>query len=684
MNFSASRRENQAVRISLPEKGRDPLMKRIATIAVFVVLFVPPAYSQGKSSTTVAEIVARVTSAYSSCRTYSDEGEVKLHSESSMNLFGFGGVYASDPRRRNQSFRTAFVRPAKFRFEVWSDGSRGDWQRLIAWKEGDTEKSWWWQSQHESPLGRSLRDFSPLSHDVAKTVPALLFPDLFPAGNLLNAIEGLKLDGRDKFDGRETFRLAGKYEGDAFKVWIDSETFLIVKTLRRQKFYSADLDTITTYKPQINADIAADLLAFNTPAVHELLQAAVASDPNVLPMVVPPQLDAKPDAAKLSLAPKKVEAPKKEKEKKKKGDKAAAPANNVLPADEDDVVRVDTNLVALDVLAVDKEGRFINGLTGKDFVVKEDGELQTVATFALGDDPNRARTIILIIDYSGSQLPFIRNSVEAAKTLVDQLNPKDRMAIVTDDISLLVDFTQDKVELKKRLDSLWKGVSSEHRLGMSAQYSALMATIDRLATEADVHPIIIFQTDGDELPILRPVSKYPPPYPMAVSNTVRKFSILDIFSAGLRSKATIYSVVPGIRLIGFSPAEQAQRAKHAWEVWDSALEKFRPDINKRLRAANEKRSDEDWQKTVATGVWTQTALLTLARITGGWADFLEKEDQAAAIYARILNDINRRYIVGYQPINKAHDGKLRRVSVTVRDHPEYVVFGRDSYYAPAP
>ena len=134
----------------------------------------------------------------------------------------------------------------------------------------------------------------------------------------------------------------------------------------------------------------------------------VVGGPAVLPMVLPPQLEAKRDAAQLSLAPKKEVAPKKDKEKKKQGDQAAATSNNVLPADEDDVVRVDTNLVALDVLAVDKEGRFINGLTGKDFVVKEDGELQTVATFALGDDPNRARTIILIIDYSGSSFPSSR------------------------------------------------------------------------------------------------------------------------------------------------------------------------------------------------------------------------------------------------------------------------------------
>lgn len=52
---------------------------------------------------------------------------------------------------------------------------------------------------------------------------------------------------------------------------------------------------------------------------------------------------------------------------------------------------------------------------------------------------NVPRTIVLIIDYSGSQLPFIKNSVAAAKVLVDKLGPKDLMAIVTDDVELLLD-----------------------------------------------------------------------------------------------------------------------------------------------------------------------------------------------------------------------------------------------------
>ena len=74
----------------------------------------------------------------------------------------------------------------------------------------------------------------------------------------------------------------------------------------------------------------------------------------------------------------------------------------------------------------------------------------------------------------------------------------------------------------------------------------------------------------------------------------------------------------------------------------------------------------------------------VAQLSGGWADFLEQPDQSADIYARILSDINGRYIIGYQPANTERDGKLRQVTIEVRGHPEYSVWGRTSYYAPVP
>ena len=73
----------------------------------------------------------------------------------------------------------------------------------------------------------------------------------------------------------------------------------------------------------------------------------------------------------------------------------------------------------------------------------------------------------------------------------------------------------------------------------------------------------------------------------------------------------------------------------------------------------------------------------VADLTGGWTSFLEEPVQAADIYARILADINHRYVISYYPTDQAQDGRLRKVHVEVRGHPDYVVQGRTSYYATA-
>ena len=80
----------------------------------------------------------------------------------------------------------------------------------------------------------------------------------------------------------------------------------------------------------------------------------------------------------------------------------------------------------------------------------------------------------------------------------------------------------------------------------------------------------------------------------------------------------------------------------------------------------------------------QMALSAVAPRSGGWTEFLETPDQAEGIYNRILADINHRYIVGYYPTNKTHDGARRKIKFEVKGHPEYYVLGRTSYYAPVP
>jgi VWFA-related protein len=352
-------------------------------------------------------------------------------------------------------------------------------------------------------------------------------------------------------------------------------------------------------------------------------------------------------------------------------------------AKDDEVLRLKTTLVTSDVLVLDQQGRAIKGLKPGDFILKEDGQAQEIANFSLGNDAAIARSIVLIIDYSGSQLPYIQTSVEAAKVLVDQLNPKDRMAIVTDDVALLVDFTSDKQELKEKLEFLKKQALSG-KVGWSRQFSALMATLKELFDEEDLRPIIIFQTDGDELSRLGRALPYAPPpsanraQEVAAEFSFKPFTMADVLTQAEKTRATIYTVIPGHQLIGKSQGEQIELMKKQFAARFAAA---RREGKSSLPDANSL-PPEVFARQAERVVACQLAISGVAKLTGGWFSFLEQPSQAADIYSRMLSDINLRYVLGFYPSNEARDGKRRKLTIEVRNHPEYTVLGRKSYYAP--
>ncbi len=384
-------------------------------------------------------------------------------------------------------------------------------------------------------------------------------------------------------------------------------------------------------------------------------------------------------------------------------------------SDEDDVIRIDTSLVTCDVLVVDRHGQNVSGLTAEDFVVTEDGELQKVGHFLLGNSATLPRTIVLIIDYSGSQRPYLESSVTAAKILVDKLGPYDQMAIVTDDVDLLVNFTDDKKKLKKHLDELVErtrfkkgffGIGSGIRFGRSAQYSALLATLREAFDDDELRPIVVFQTDGDELlnlrnsPIVPTVAPGLPPdlyeedeqvqrlRRQAQQDNLRDYSIDDVYRAAENSRATIYTVIPGYKLIGLTPDQQVERMRveddRRLRVLETALKPEAFTERKAYLQDRRKRTPVVAVKFRARELARiQSALAEVATLAGGWTEFLESPLQANDIYSRILSDINQRYMVGYYPSNKEHDGKLRKIDFKVKGHPDYSILGRRSYFAPS-
>lgn len=369
------------------------------------------------------------------------------------------------------------------------------------------------------------------------------------------------------------------------------------------------------------------------------------------------------------------------------------PKTNNVSTDEE-VIRIDTNLVVVDCLVIDKKGNAIKGLKREDFIITEDNQTQEIQTFTLGDDTKLPRSIVLIIDYSGSQLPYIERSVEAAKILVDKLRPNDLMAVVTDDVEIISQFTADKVKLKKELDSLKKDAYKK-RFGKSLQFSSLYAVLNEMFDEEDVRPIILFQTDGDQLDslkggqmeILRNSSLFPFRFPFPIAN----FTFNDLLQKVEKSRTTIYSIVPGIRRIGLTEEEKKERIKAEQENYRKIYEQIfgrrypTPQPPSQEQEVRLKKQQELINKAYPNGLPDpQDAMYSLSQLSGGWIDFLEKPEDAEGVYSRILSEINTRYIIGFSPTNEAKDGKRRVVKIEVKGHPEYIVWGRKTYIAPLP
>jgi VWFA-related protein len=349
--------------------------------------------------------------------------------------------------------------------------------------------------------------------------------------------------------------------------------------------------------------------------------------------------------------------------------------NQKTSAEDEETIKVKTDLVVSDVLVVNQKGNVVLGLQQNDFVVTEDGMPQKIEIFSVGENATIPRSIVLIVDYSGSTTPFSINSITAAKHLVDKLAPQDRMAIVTDDVKLLVDFTKDKVLLKKELDELAKKLI-KGKSGRSEQYTALMATLNEMFDEEDIRPIVILESDGDELFALKNNKENMPPfYYRQVSR--KNYSFEDVLALVNKSRATIYSIIPGFPIGGLSQKEQIAKTEFMFDEYM----KFSSQIAK-VPYKQEKFPKDIIIPRLNRTLKMQSALAEIAELSGGYTDYIDKAEDGENVYSNIFKVINNRYVIGYYPIKEETNGKRRNVKIEVKGHPEYTVMGRKTYRAP--
>ena len=101
----------------------------------------------------------------------------------------------------------------------------------------------------------------------------------------------------------------------------------------------------------------------------------------------------------------------------------------VVAQDDDDVVRVNTELVVLNVTVTDSAGQYVKNLKKSDFKIYEDGvEIQSnkIASFSLQESPYAA---VVLLDSSGSMEARFSLARSAAIRFLDGLRPEDVAAV---------------------------------------------------------------------------------------------------------------------------------------------------------------------------------------------------------------------------------------------------------------
>jgi VWFA-related protein len=118
--------------------------------------------------------------------------------------------------------------------------------------------------------------------------------------------------------------------------------------------------------------------------------------------------------------------------------------------DPDEVIKVETNLVTMPVSVLDREGRFVSGLTQKDFRIFENGIEQKVDYFQSVEQPF---TVILMIDVSPSTAYQIDEIHDAAISFVDQLRPNDKVMVMSfdDRVHVLTEPTNNRNQLRNAI-----------------------------------------------------------------------------------------------------------------------------------------------------------------------------------------------------------------------------------------
>jgi VWFA-related protein len=397
--------------------------------------------------------------------------------------------------------------------------------------------------------------------------------------------------------------------------------------------------------------------------------------------------------------------------------------------DEDEVVRITTNLVQVDAVVLDKEGKQVTGLRVEDFEVLEDGKPQAITNFSYVDTrpaaelaarpaatprpgepaappPGRARreqvrrTIAVVVDDLGMAFENVAPARRALRKFIDErVEQGDLVAVIRTggEVGALQQFTTDKRQMRAAVERVrWnpcsrRGITSVatipaappplcSRGSVTGTLNVLLFTVEGMRELPGRKSLILFsdslplreRDDEDFLASGLPSNDTPL---QALGRTGRQAGADSLRGSPETRLAERLSVVDPIRRVG----ELAVRASVVIYGIDtrglqtltfSAADQLSGMSQEQLDAAMEGRRRDDFEARQGPGILTEQ--------TGGF--HVRNSNDIPRALGRIMEDLRGYYLLGYRPRDETFDRRFHRISVRVRNRPDLNVRSRRGFY----
>jgi VWFA-related protein len=291
-----------------------------------------------------------------------------------------------------------------------------------------------------------------------------------------------------------------------------------------------------------------------------------------------------------------------------------APVSLSQTVDQDDVIRVETDVTNLPFTATDKEHRFVTTLRAEDLRVLEDGVPQTLFTFQ--QETDRPLSIAFLIDVSFSQEATLPAEKAAVRTFVEKVinSNKDQVALIpfTGFAYLEQPLTRDMLSVFRVLQTI--EVADPSYTGTGRPLTGI-PTGPRLPGPPNEASTAIWDAVG-----------------------LTSTSVLAN-AAGLRRRAIVI-LTDGINTSSRLTQKQAIDRVLSAEAVVYAI------------GIGSERDGLD-----------RAALKDLAQRTGGRAFFPDKKFDLDAAFAEIEKELRTQYLIAYSSTNKNRDGSYRKITI---------------------